>query len=85
MGGRPPPAQQQRAAIQAVKESSAPLSQAVDGARNALNAAIYTDEPDAADIKAKAEKLAAAEMAPWYGFHPRSAQYKRPRKSKYRQ
>ncbi len=55
--------QQQQEAIQAIKQTSAPLSQAVNEARNALNAAIYTDKPDTADIKAKAEELAAAELA----------------------
>ena len=53
----------QQAAIQAVREVSAPLSQGVTEARNALNAAIYTDKPDPANIKAKAEKLATAELA----------------------
>ena len=55
--------QQQQAAIQAMREASAPLAQAVTQARNALNAAIYTDKPDTADIKVKAEKLAIAELA----------------------
>jgi hypothetical protein len=54
---------QQRAAIQALREAGAPLARAVTEARNALNTAIYTDKPDTADIKAKAEKLAAAELA----------------------
>jgi len=63
MGSMPQLTQQQQAAIQAMKETSAPLSQAVNEARNALNAAIYTDNPDTADIKARAEKLAAAELA----------------------
>src|ERR1700690_2810729 len=63
MGGMPRLSQQQQAAIQALKETSAPLAQAVNEARTALNAAIYTDQPDSADIKAKAENLAAAELA----------------------
>ena len=63
MGGMPQLTQQQQAAIQAMNEASAPLAQAVNEARNALNAAIYTDKPDTADIKAKAEKLATAELA----------------------
>jgi hypothetical protein len=54
---------QQQAAVQAFNETNAPLAQAVTEARNALNVAIYTDKPDAADIKAKAGKLAAAELA----------------------
>ncbi|MGO9200485.1 MAG: periplasmic heavy metal sensor [Limisphaerales bacterium] len=63
MGGMPQLTQEQQAAIQAMKETTAPLAQAVTEARNALNTAIYTDKPDTADIKAKAEKLAAAELA----------------------
>ncbi len=63
MGGMPQVTQQQQAAIQAMNETCAPLTQAVNEARNALNAAIYTDRPDTADIKAKAERLAAAELA----------------------
>ena len=63
MGGMPQVTQQQQAAIQAMNENCAPLTQAVNEARNTLNAAIYTDRPDTADIKAKAEKLAAAELA----------------------
>ena len=63
MGGMPQLAQEQQEAIQAMKQTSGPLAQAVNEARNALNAAIYTDKPDTADIKAKAEKLAAAELA----------------------
>ena len=54
---------QQQAAIQAMKDSSAPLALAVTEAHNALNATIYTDKPDTADIKAKAGQLAAAELA----------------------
>ena len=63
MGGMPQLTQQQQAAIQALNKGTASLAQAVNEARNALNAAIYTDKPDTADIKAKAEKLAAAELA----------------------
>ena len=63
MRGIPQLTQQQQAAIQAMREASAPLAQAVTQARNALNAAIYTDKPDTADIKVKAEKLAIAELA----------------------
>jgi hypothetical protein len=63
MGGMPQLTQQQQAAIQAFNKANAPLAQAVTEARNALNAAIYTDKPNTADIKAKAEKLAAAELA----------------------
>jgi hypothetical protein len=55
--------QQQQAAIQAMREASAPLAQAVTQARSALDATIYTDKPDTADIKAKAEILATAELA----------------------
>ena len=55
--------QQQQAAIQTFNEGTASAVQAVTEARNALNAAIYTDKPDTADIKAKAQKLAAAELA----------------------
>jgi Spy/CpxP family protein refolding chaperone len=63
MGGVPQLTQQQQAAIEAMNETSAPLAQAVNEARNALNAAIYSDKPDTADIKAKAKKLATAELA----------------------
>jgi Spy/CpxP family protein refolding chaperone len=62
-GGMPQLTQQQQAAIQAFNETNAPLAQAVTEARNALNAATYTDKPDTANIKAKAGKLAAAELA----------------------
>ena len=55
--------QEQQAAIRAFNQANVPLAQAVTEARNALNAAIYTDKPDTVDIKAKAEKLAAAELA----------------------
>jgi len=63
MGGLPQLTQEQQAAIQAFNKANAPLAQAVSEARNALHAAIYTDKSDTADIKAKAEKLAAAELA----------------------
>ena len=63
MVGMPQLTQQQQAAIQAMNETSAPLAQAVNEARNALNAAIFTDKPDTADIKARAEKLSSAELA----------------------
>ena len=63
MGGMPQLTQEQQAAIQAMNETSAPLAQAVNEARNALNAAIFTDKPDTAEIEAKAGKLAAAELA----------------------
>jgi sialate O-acetylesterase len=55
--------QEQQAAIRAINEANAPLDQAVTDARNALNAAIYTEKPDMGDVKAKAEELAAAELA----------------------
>ncbi len=63
MVGMPQLTPQQQAAIQAMNETSARLAQAVNEARNALNAAIFTDKPDTADIKARAEKLATAELA----------------------
>ncbi len=63
MGGIPQLTQEQQSAIQAFNKANAPLAQAINEARNALNAAIYTDKPDTGDIKAKAEKLAAAELA----------------------
>jgi Spy/CpxP family protein refolding chaperone len=63
MGGMPRITQDQQAAIQAMNETSAPVAQAVTEARNALNAAIFTDKPDTAEIEAKAEKLATAELA----------------------
>jgi hypothetical protein len=63
MGSMPQLTQQQQAAIQAFNETNAPLAQAVTEARNALNAASYTDKLDTADVKAKAGKLAAAELA----------------------
>ena len=63
MRNMPQLTQQQQEAIQAFNEGTASAAQAVNEARNALNAAIYTDKPDAAEIKAKAEKLAAAELA----------------------
>lgn len=63
MSGRAQLSQEQQAAIQAMKQSSTPLVQAVNEARNALNTAIYTDNPDKADIKVKVEKLADAELA----------------------
>ena len=63
MGRMPQLTQPQQAAIQALKETSAPLAQAVTEGRSALNAAIYTDKPDTADIEAKAETLANAELA----------------------
>jgi len=63
MGGMPQLTQEQQAVIQAFNKANAPLAQAVNEARNALNAAVYTDKPDTADIKAKAERLGAAELA----------------------
>ena len=63
MAGMPQLTQEQQAAIRAMNQASAPLAQAVNEARNALNAAIYTDKSDTEDIKAKAEKSAAAELA----------------------
>jgi hypothetical protein len=63
MAGMPQLTQEQQAAIRAMNQASAPLAQAVNEARNALNTAIYTDKSDTADIKGKAERLAAAELA----------------------
>ena len=63
MGRMPQLTPDQQAVIQAMRETSAPLAQAVNEARNALNAAVFTDNPDTANIKAKAEQLAAAELA----------------------
>ena len=63
MPAMPQLTQQQQAAVKALNETTAPAAQAVTAARTALNAAIYTDNPDTTDIKAKAEKLAAAELA----------------------
>ena len=63
MPGMPQLTQGQQAAIRALNQASAPQDQAVTEARNALNAAIYTEKPDRAEIKAKAEKLATAELA----------------------
>jgi sialate O-acetylesterase len=61
--GMPQLTQEQQAAIRAMNQASAPLDRAVTEARNALNASIYTEKPDMADIQAKAEKLANAELA----------------------
>jgi hypothetical protein len=63
MRNMPQLTQQQQAAIQALSEGTASAVQAVTEARNALNAAIYTDKPDTADIKVKAQQLAVAELA----------------------
>jgi len=63
MPGVPQLTQEQQAAIRAMNQANAPLEQAVTEARNALNATIYTEKPDAGDVKAKAEILAAAELA----------------------
>ncbi len=63
MAGMPQLTQEQQAAIRAMNQANAPLDQAVTEARNALNAAIFTEKPDAGEVKAKAEKLAAAELA----------------------
>jgi hypothetical protein len=63
MPGAPQLTEAQWAAIRAMNESLAPQEQAVIEAQNVLNAAIYADKPDTADIKAKVEKLAASELA----------------------
>ncbi len=42
--------------------ANAPLDQAVTEARNALDASIFTERPDMADIQVKADKLATAEL-----------------------
>jgi len=63
MPGMPQLTQEQQDAIRALNQASAPQDQAVTEARNALNAAIYTEKPYRVEIKAKAEKLAAAELA----------------------
>ena len=55
--------QEQQAAIRAINQASALLDQAVTEARKALNASIFIEKPDRLDIKAKAEELAAAELA----------------------
>jgi sialate O-acetylesterase len=61
--GMPQLTQEQQAAIRAMNQASAPMDQAVTEARTALDAAIFTDNPDPADVKAKAEHLAPAELA----------------------
>ena len=61
--GMPQLTQEQQAAIRAMNQASARQEQAVTEARNALNVSIFTEKPDRADIQAKAEKLAAAELA----------------------
>jgi hypothetical protein len=63
IGGMPQLTQEQQTAIEAMKETSAPLAQVANEARNALNAAIFTDQPDTADINAKVRQLATAELA----------------------
>ena len=63
MPGMPQLTQEQQAAVRAVNQASAPRDKAVTEARNALNATIFTEKPDMADIQAKADKLAAAELA----------------------
>jgi sialate O-acetylesterase len=63
LAGMPQLTQEQQAAIRAMNQASAPLDQAVTEARNALNAAIFSENPNQADIKAKADRLAAAELA----------------------
>jgi sialate O-acetylesterase len=55
--------QEQQTAIRAINQATAPQDQAVTEARNALNGSIFTENPDRVDIQAKAEKLAAAELA----------------------
>ena len=61
--GMPQLTQEQQAAIRAINQASAPQDQAVTEARNALDASIFTERPDMADIQVKADKLAAAELA----------------------
>jgi hypothetical protein len=63
MSGMPQLTQEQQAAILAINQTSAPQDQAVTEARNALDASIFTESPDMADIQVKADKLAAAELA----------------------
>jgi sialate O-acetylesterase len=63
MPGMPRLTQEQQAAIRAMNQATAPLDQAVTEARNALNAAIYSEKLDMEDLNAKAERFAAAELA----------------------
>ena len=63
MPGMPQLTREQQASIRAMNQASAPLDQAVTEARNALDASIFTERPDMADIQVKADKLAAAELA----------------------
>ncbi|MGO8676737.1 MAG: sialate O-acetylesterase [Limisphaerales bacterium] len=62
MPGMPEFTQEQQAAIRALDQASAAQDRAVTEARNALNAAIFSEKPDTRDIKEKADKLAAAEL-----------------------
>ena len=63
MPGVPQLSQEQQAAIRAMNQANAPLDQAVTEARNALDASVFTERPDMADIQVEADKLAAAELA----------------------
>ncbi len=60
--GMPQLTQEQQAAVRALDQASATQDRAVTEARRALNAAIFSERPDTVDIKAKADKLAAAEL-----------------------
>ena len=55
--------QEQQIAIRAINQAGAAQDQALRKARNALNAAIFSEKPDKEEIKAKSEELAAAELA----------------------
>ena len=62
MPGMPQLTQEQQAAIRALDQASATQDRAVTEARNALNAVVFSEKPDTVDIKAKADKLSAAEL-----------------------
>ena len=63
MAGVPRLTEDQQAAIRSINQASAPHDQAVTEARKALDASIFIEKLDREDIKAKAEKLAAVELA----------------------
>jgi type 1 glutamine amidotransferase/Spy/CpxP family protein refolding chaperone len=59
----PDPTPEQQVAITSMNSSISSLSQAASTARIALSAAPFADKPDKAEFKAKAEKLASADIA----------------------
>ena len=63
MGGTPGLSRDQQIAVNSMNATMSDLSQKSTAARNALTVSVFTDNPNAVEVKAKLDALSAAELA----------------------